>query len=163
MNIPLKVTTPSEREIALTRTFDAPRDMVWDAWTRPELLQRWLGVQNGWTFPVCEIDLRVGGAYRYVWRGPTGESMGMGGVFREINAPRRLVSSEKFDDPWYEGEGVGTVTFEEKDGRTTVTMLLRYESKDIRDGVLRSPMDQGVERSYQKLDALLASTARQRA
>ena len=95
----LQVTTPSEREIAMTRVFDAPRRLVFDAWTRPELLKRWLGVRGGWSFAVCEVDLRVGGAYRFVWRGPNGKEMGMGGVYREIVPPERLVATELFDDP----------------------------------------------------------------
>jgi uncharacterized protein YndB with AHSA1/START domain len=157
----LKVTTPNDREIVMTRAFDAPRRLVWDAWTRPELVKRWLGVQNGWTLDVCEIDLRVGGAYRYVWRGPAREEMGMVGVYREIVAPSRLVSTEKFDDPWYSGEAEGTVELVEQGGRTTVIMTIRYESKEIRDGVLKSPMAGGVERSYQKLDEMLSSGAMQ--
>ena len=80
----LQVSTPSDRELAMTRVFDAPRSMVFDAWTKPELLKRWLGVFGGWTFAVCEVDLRVGGKYRFVWRGKDGNEMGMGGVYREI-------------------------------------------------------------------------------
>ena len=94
----LEVTTPSEREIAMTRVFDAPASMVFDAWTKPELLKRWLGVRNGWEMAVCEVDLKVGGAYRWVWRGPDGNEMGVGGVYREIVRPERLVATEKFDD-----------------------------------------------------------------
>jgi len=156
----LQVTTPSDREIAMTRVFDAPRTMVWDAWTRPELLQRWLGLQNGWTFPVCEVDLRVGGEYRYVWRSATGQEMGMRGVFREIRPPSRLVSAERFDDPWYEGEGISTITLEERAGSTTLIMTLRYDSKEIRDSVLKSPMESGVAISFDQLEQLLATTAR---
>src|SRR5688500_11319441 len=90
----LKVTTPSDREIALIRTFDAPRQMVFDAYTKPELVRRWLGVFGDWKMTVCEIDLRVGGKYRYVWEGD-GSRMGMGGVYREVTAPERLVNTEK--------------------------------------------------------------------
>jgi len=117
----LEITTPSDREIAMTRTFDAPRRLVFDAFTKPELIRRWLGVRAGWTMPVCEVDLRVGGKYRYVWRGPKGNDMGMGGVFREIVAPERVVATEKFDDSWYPGEAVDTTAFVEQGGRTTVT------------------------------------------
>jgi len=81
----LQVTTPSEREIAMSRVFDAPRSLVFDAWTKPELLKRWLGVRAGWSMAVCEVDLKVGGAYRWVWRGPDGNEMGMGGVYREVS------------------------------------------------------------------------------
>ena len=153
----LEITTPSDREIAMTRTFDAPRPLVFDAFTRPELIKRWLGVRAGWTMPVCEVDLRVGGKYRYVWRGPKGNDMGMGGVFREIVAPERIVATEKFDDSWYAGEAVDTTVFVEKGGRTTVTMTVRYESKEARDGVLAGPMATGVAESYDKLAEYLAS------
>ena len=153
----LEITTPSDREIAMTRTFDAPRRLVFDAFTRPELIQRWLGVRAGWTMPVCEVDLRVGGKYRYVWRGPKGNDMGMGGVFREIVAPERIVATEKFDESWYPGEAVDTTVFVETGGRTTVTTTVRYESKEARDGVLQTPMATGVAESYDKLAALLAS------
>ncbi len=104
----LQITTPSDTEIAMRRVFDAPRRLVFDAHTRPELVKRWLGVRGGWSLAVCEIDLKVGGAYRYVWRGPDGKEMGMGGVFREIVRPERVVATEKFDDAWYPGEAVDT-------------------------------------------------------
>ena len=154
----LKITTPSDRELAMTRAFDAPRGMVFDAFTKPELIKRWLGVRAGWTMPVCEVDLRVGGKYRYVWRGPNKADMGMGGVFREIVRPERVVATELFDEAWYPGEAVDTTRFVEKGGKTTVTTTVLYASKEARDGVLKSPMATGVEESYQVLDAMLAST-----
>jgi uncharacterized protein YndB with AHSA1/START domain len=154
----LQVTTPSEREIAMTRVFNAPRTMVFDAWTKPELLKRWLGVRGGWTFAVCEVDLRVGGTYRFVWRGPSGAEMGMGGVYREIVRPERLVATEKFDDPWYEGEALDTTVLVEQDGKTTLTTTVLYASREVRDAVLKSPMETGVAESYDKLAELLASS-----
>ncbi|MDB4869425.1 MAG: hypothetical protein JWL97_429, partial [Gemmatimonadales bacterium] len=147
----LQVTTPSDREIAMTRVFDAPRSLVFDAFTKPELIKRWLGVRGGWTFAVCEVDLKVGGAYRYVWRGPKGQEMGMGGVFREVVRPERVVCTEKFDESWYEGEAVDTMTFVERNGKTTATTTVLYSSKAARDGVLKSPMDKGVAEGYDKL------------
>jgi uncharacterized protein YndB with AHSA1/START domain len=153
----LQITTPSERELAMIRTFDAPRRLVFDAWTKPELLKRWLGVFGGWSMAICEVDLRVGGKYRFEWRKTDGTVMGMGGVYREVVPPARLVSTEQFDDPWYEGEAVGTTEFVEQDGRTTVTSTVRYASQEIRDTVLRSPMESGVVKSYDKLAELLAS------
>jgi len=153
----LQVTTPSEREIAMTRVFDAPRGLVFDAWTKPELLKRWLGVRGGWTFAVCEVDLRVGGAYRFVWRGPTGTEMGMGGIYREIVRPERLVATEKFDDPWYEGEALDTTTFVERGGKTTATTTVLYASRAVRDSVLQTPMLTGVAESYDKMAEVLAS------
>ena len=155
----LQVTTPSEREIAMTRVFDAPRTLVFDAWTKPELLKRWLGVRNGWSLAVCEIDLKVGGAYRFVWRGPDGAEMGMGGVYREIVPPERLVSTERFDDPWYPGEALDTMVLVEEDGKTTVTVTVLYESQEARDGVLKSDMTRGIAESYDMLAELLASRA----
>ena len=159
----LEITTPSDREIAMTRVFDAPRDLVFDAWTKPELLTRWLGIHDRWTFAVCEVDLRVGGKYRFVWRGPDGNEMGMGGVYTEIVRPERLVSTEKFDESWYPGEAVDTLVLTEKDGRTTSTLTMRLESKEARDGVLRSGMETGLESGYARLDELLATQVRKAA
>ena len=153
----LQITTPSDRELAMIRSFDAPRGLVWDAWTKPELLKQWLGVRGGWTFAVCEVDLKVGGKYRYVWRGPSGAEMRMGGVFREVAKPERLVATEKFDESWYEGDAMDTTTFVERGGKTTVTTTVRYASKAVRDAVLKSPMESGVAESYNKLDEVLAS------
>jgi len=156
----LKVTTPTDREIALTRVFDAPRQLVFEAYTKPELLKRWLGVHAGWSWAVCEVDLRVGGAYRYVWRGPDGNEMGMGGVFREIVVPERIVATEAFDQSWYPGSAVTTVRLVEQGGRTTLTLTVRYESREARDAVLKSPMEQGVAAGFDKLEELLATSAK---
>jgi len=153
----LKVTTPTEREIALTRTFDAPRSLVWDALTKPELVKRWLLGPPGWSMPVCEIDLKVGGAYRYVWRRTDRADMGMGGVYREIVPPKRLVHTEQFDEPWYPGEAQVTTVLVEQGGRTTLMSTILYESNEARDAVLKTPMEQGVAASYDRLAELLAS------
>jgi uncharacterized protein YndB with AHSA1/START domain len=154
----LEVTTPSDREIAMTRVFDAPARLVFDAWTKPELIRRWLGVRAGWTMAVCEVDLRVGGAYRFVWRGPD-MTMGMGGLYREVVPPTRLVSTEKFDEAWYEGEAVDTMVLVERDGKTTVTTTVRYVSREVRDAVIKSGMASGVAEGYDKLAELLPSLA----
>ena len=153
----LQITTPSDREIAMIRSFDAPRTMVFEAFTKPDLIKRWLGNFGKWTFEVCEVDLRVGGKYRYVWRGPDGARLAMGGVYREIKRPERIVCTEKFDDPWYEGDAINTTTFVERGGKTTVTATGLYDSKEIRDNVLKSPMESGVAKSYDALDDVLAS------
>jgi uncharacterized protein YndB with AHSA1/START domain len=159
----LKVTTPSDHEIVMTRAFDAPRALVYDAHTKPELVRRWLLGPPGWSMPVCEIDLRVGGKYRYLWRNDgDGSEMGMGGVYREIRAPERVVNTERFDQAWYPGEGVGTLVLVEQRGRTTLTHTMRYESREARDAVLKSGMEQGVAASYDRLAELLASASRQR-
>jgi uncharacterized protein YndB with AHSA1/START domain len=152
----LQVTTPSDREIAMTRVFDAPRRLVFDAHTKPELVSRWLGVFGGWSMVVCEIDLRVGGGFRYVWRNTDGRQMGMRGVYREIVPVERIVSTEVFDEHWYEGEAVDTVEFAEQGGRTTLMITVRYASKEVRDGVLKTPMEQGMAAGYDSLEKLLA-------
>lgn len=157
----LEIAPRGDNEIVMTRVFDAPRDLVYQAFTTPELVKRWLGAFGGWTMPVCEMDVRVGGKYRWVWR-KDGAAMGMGGVYREIVPNERIVSTEKFDDPWYEGEAVGTVTFVEKDGKTTLTQVVRYESNKVRDGVLAGPMASGVEKSYDRLAEVLATMSTQR-
>jgi uncharacterized protein YndB with AHSA1/START domain len=154
----LKLTTRGDREIVMTRVFDAPRNLVFDAFTKPELVRRWLLGPEGWSMPVCEIDLRVGGSYRYVWRHTSGNEMGMGGVFKEIVPPERIVSTEKFDEAWYPGDAVGTVILTEKDGKTTLTQTVCYQSAEAREAVLKSPMESGVAAGYNRLAELLAAT-----
>ena len=158
MNNPgnLKLTTRGDREIVITRAFDAPRKLVFDAFTRPELVKQWLLGPDGWSMPVCEIDLKVGGKYRYVWRrDKDGTEMGMGGVYRDIVAPERIVATEKFDQSWYPGEAVGTSVLTEQGGKTTLTQTILYESREARDGVLKSGMEKGVVASYDRLANLL--------
>ena len=155
----LQITTPSEREIVMSRVFDAPRSLVFEAWTKPELLERWLGVRGGWLMVVCEVDLSVGGAYRFVWRGPDGAEMGMGGIYREIAPPERLVATESFDDPWSSGEALDTTVLVEEGGKTTATTTVLYESEETRDAVLESGMARGVAESYDMLAEYLASIA----
>jgi uncharacterized protein YndB with AHSA1/START domain len=154
----LKLTTPSDREIVMTRVFDAPRSLVFDAMTKPELLQRWLSGPPGWSMVVCEVDLKVGGAYRYVWRGPDGTEMGMGGVHREIVRPERIVCTQLFDEDWTGGEALGTIVLTEGDGKTTLTNTVLYSSRQARDAVLKTPMEQGMAAGYDQLAELLAST-----
>jgi len=156
----LDLSTPGDREISWTRVFDAPRDLVFEAHTKCEHVKRWLLGPPGWTMPVCRIDLRVGGAYRYEWKNEKGTVMGMGGVFREIVVPERIVATEKFDDAWYPGEAVGTTVLTEKNGRTTLTATMLYESKEARDAVLASGMERGLEASYDHLAETLVSMAR---
>src|SRR5262249_28613545 len=134
----LKVAANGEREIVMTRVLDAPKAMVFDAFTKPELVKRWLLGPDGWEMPVCEIDLRVGGKYRYVWRNTkNGSEMGMGGVYREIVVPERIVSTEKFEQEWYPGEAVGTLLLTEHGGKTTITQTMQYDSRATRDAVLQ--------------------------
>jgi uncharacterized protein YndB with AHSA1/START domain len=152
----LKVTARGEREIIMTRAFDAPRTLVFDAMTKPELLKRWFGVMSGWSLDVCEVDLRVGGKFRYLWRGPDGATMGMRGVYKEIVAPERIVSTEQFDEAWYPGGAVGTLVLREEGGRTTMTTTVLYDSREARDAVLKSPMEQGAGAGYNTLEEFLA-------
>ena len=153
----LSITTPGDREIVMTRVFDAPRQLVFDAHTKPELLRRWFAGPPGWELVTCTIDLRVGGSYRYVWRGPDGAEMGMGGVYREIVPPERIVTSETFDQPWYPGEAQGTLVLREERGKTTLTTTVRYASREARDMVLKSGMEQGVSAGYDRLAEFLAT------
>jgi uncharacterized protein YndB with AHSA1/START domain len=153
----LQVTTPSDREVRLTRVFDAPRQMVWDAFTKPELMQRWFG-PRGWSMTECTIDLRVGGGWRFVLQGPDGKKMGMRGAYREIKAPERSVHVETYDD--YPGESIVTAVFTEKGGKTTLEATVEYPSREVRDAVIQSGMEHGAAESYDKLAELLAASAR---
>jgi len=153
----LKLVTRGEREILMTRELNAPRRLVFHAFTKPELVKRWLLGPPGWSMPVCEIDLRVGGAYRHVWVNADGRQMGMGGVYREIVAPERLVATERFNEAWYPGEAVGTLVLSEEGGITRVTQTVGYESREARDVVLKSGMERGVAASYDRLAEILMS------
>ncbi|MGN9765601.1 SRPBCC family protein [Micromonospora sp. SD12] len=151
---PLVVHAPGDREIVLSRLFDAPAPLVFAAFTRPELLVHWYGAR-GWRLVECEVDLRVGGRWRFVSQGPGGERMGQSGVYRGIDPPRRLVLTELFDDQSYPGETLITHEFAELVGRTTVTSTLRYATPSGRDRVLRYPMARGVGESFTRLAELL--------
>ena len=158
-----KVSTPSDREIQVTRNFDAPRRLVFDAFTKSELVRRWLLGPPGWTMPLCEIDLRVGGAYRYVWRSESdGSQMAVGGVFREVIALERLVATEKFDDAWYPGVALGTTLFAETRGITRATITVLYESQEARDTARRSGMEHGMAAGYDRLETLLPTLTGER-
>ena len=149
----LTITTPSDREIRMTRVFDAPRTLLFDALTNIALLKRWFGIFGGWSLAVCEIDLRVGGPFRFVWRNADGTSLGMSGFYREIVVPERVVHTESYDD--YPGDSLVTTVLTEHGGQTTLTSTMMYQSKEIRDKVLKSPMEKGVTAGYENLDRLL--------
>lgn len=152
----LKVAAAGDRELVMTREFRAPRSLVFEAWTRPELVKRWLAGPEGWVMSVCEIDFRIGGAYRYEWfKQKTGERMGMGGEYREIVPEQKIVATEKFDMSWYPGGAVVATTLEESNGITTVETKVLYDSREAREMVLKSPMETGAEASYARLDTLL--------
>jgi uncharacterized protein YndB with AHSA1/START domain len=153
---PATFTTPSEREIVITRLFDAPRRLVWDALTNPERVPHWYG-PRGWTLPVCQIDFRPGGSWRFVLRGPDGRDMGMRGVYQEVSPPERLVSTESFDD--FPGESLNSVVLTEEDGKTTMTVTVLYPSKEVRDVVLASGMQKGASETYDRLAEHLRAMA----
>lgn len=156
MQTPLAVTLPSDREICVTRDFAAPIDLVFDCWTVPALIRRWLG-PPGWDFVTCEFDGRVGGRWRFVTRGPNGFEMGHGGTIIEIERPTLLKSTELYDMDWTGGETINTNRFTAlgpKHTRSEITVL--YASREAREGARATPMAEGMEAGFRKFDALLA-------
>ncbi|WP_260703625.1 SRPBCC family protein [Edaphobacter flagellatus] len=152
----LKLAAMGDREVVITREFKASRKLVYAAFTNPDLVKRWLAGPEDWAMTVCEIDLQVGGSYRYEWKkASTGETMGMGGVYKEIISDERIVATEKFDMAWYPGGATVTTSFREGSGVTTAETRVLYDSKEACEMVLRSPMDVGMEASYARLDTLL--------
>ena len=154
-----KVTTPSDREIRMTRLFDAPRQRVFEAMTRPEHVKEWWGrLGDGYSVPVCEIDLRPGGAWRFVNRHPNGEAA-FHGEYREIAPPSRLVFTEVFEE-FPDSVSVVTAEFSEERGKTRLTATVRYPSSEVRDMVLASGMSTGAGISYDRLEDLVAKLQR---
>lgn len=151
---PVDVTTPSDREIRVVRAFDAPAKLVWACHTQPDLLKRWMFGPPGWSMPVCEVDLRVGGAYRYRWRSDAdGSEFGSAGVHREVTPYTRIVTTERMEG--FDGESVNTLVFEEAGGRTVSTMTMLFPDKATRDGALQSGMSDGMAMGYDRLDDIL--------
>jgi uncharacterized protein YndB with AHSA1/START domain len=150
------LTTPTDRELVLTRVFDAPSRLVFDALTRPELLKRWYG-PAGWSLELCEIDLKVGGRWRFVIRKPDGKAVGQRGVYREIVPAERIVNTEAWED-WDAGEMLVTTVLVEQDGRTTFTSTTLFPSREVRDTLLESGMADHADELYDQLARLLAST-----
>jgi uncharacterized protein YndB with AHSA1/START domain/effector-binding domain-containing protein len=161
----LKVTTPGDRQIVLKRTFNAPRRLVFEAMTKPEFVRRWLLGPPGWSMVVCEIDLRVGGAYRYLWRHSDGSELEMHGVYREINPPERIVNTEvcnvgcepRTAEAEAEAEAVGVAVFTESGTNTILTVTVTYASREARDNMIASGMEGGVAASYDRLADLVVS------
>lgn len=152
----MQLTTPTNLEVVITRGVRAPRPVVWETWTRPELVSRWLLGPEGWTMPVCEIDLRPGGRWRFVWRKSDGREMEMTGFYREVAPPERLVHTERWGPEW--PETINTLTLAEKGGETTITQSIRYPSQEARDAALGTGMARGVEVSLDRLERLLETT-----
>ena len=152
----LILSTPSDREIVISRVFNAPRQLVWEAWTKPEYVARWFGAA-GWTVPVCEIDLRPGGGWHFVWRRSNGSEMEMRGVYREIKPPERLVFTESWGADW--PETLNTLVLSEKDGKTTITSTMLYPSKEARDAALKTGMKDGASESFDRLAEYLRRMA----
>lgn len=156
MSRPLKMMTPGDREILIERQFDAPRAFVWRALVEPPLVRRWLLGPPGWSMPVCEIDVRVGGTMRFVWAHEDGRSMEMTSVVREIVPDDRLVATEMFDEDWTGGETLVTQSLHDADGGTTLRTHILYVSQEARDGAKMSGMTDGMEAGYARLDEMLA-------
>jgi len=150
-------TTPSDREIVMTRVVDAPRRLVFEAWTRPEHVPHWMLGPEGWSMPVCEIDLRPGGSWHFVWRRADGTEMSMRGEYREVKPPERLVSTESWGGDW--PETINTLVLTEKDGRTTISQTVLYPSLEARDAALKTGMKDGVVQSYDRLAAYVGKMA----
>ena len=148
-------TTPSDREFVTTRVFDAPRQLVWEAWTNPKHVPKWLLGPSGWTMPVCEIDLRPGGEWHFVWRNADGNEMEMRGTYREVRPPERLVNTERWGDAW--PETVNTLVFADDGDRTLMTLTVLYPSKEARDAAMATGMTSGMTESFDRLDAFLRS------
>ena len=156
-----QVTMPSDREVKVTRSFRAVRRLVYRAYTEPALVQRWLLGPPGWSMPVCDMDVRVGGRYRWRWQSDKDASeFGFAGTFREVQPPSRLVHTETYDpgtvgDVHPQSEALVSVTFTEDGDITTVTTLIDFGSKEARDAAVATGMTDGMEQSYQLLEALL--------
>ena len=156
-----QVTLPSDREVEVARSFRAPRALVYKAFTDPALVRRWMLGPPEWSMPVCEMDVRVGGKYRWRWRNEAdGSEFGFMGTFREVQPSSRLVHSEAYDPGsvgggYPGGEAFVSITFTEDGGVTTVTTLIDFGSKDARDAAVATGMTSGMEQSYQLLDRLL--------
>ena len=151
----MRVENAGDRELVITRGFAAPRASVFRALTTPALVKRWLLGPDGWTMPVCEIDLKPGGRFRYLWRKDR-EEMGVSGTYREIVPPERIVHTEVFDDDWTAGGSLVTTTLDELNGRTTMSMTIHYASPESRAIALASGMLEGMTDTYARLDAMLA-------
>lgn len=165
----LKVTTPTDRQIVITRALDASRHLVWQAMTTPALIRRWLFLPPGWEMTTCEDDARVGGTFHWAWNDPEGKpAMSLRGTYREVVPPGdggrggRIVRTESFEFGCVPqaGEQLATMVLTEQAGKTLVTITVLYPSKEARDGAIASGMERGMAAGYDKMEELLATMAR---
>ena len=162
---PLEVTLPSDREVRVVRSFEAPRQLVWDAHTNPKLITRWMLGPPGWSMPVCEMDVRVGGAYRWRWRSDEdGKEFGFFGKFTEVNAPAKLAHEQNYDPgdvggPMSNEPAIVSNAFEENNGVTTMVVTMLFPSKAARDSAVASGMTNGMEIGYTRLDDMFKAKA----
>jgi uncharacterized protein YndB with AHSA1/START domain len=154
----LTVTTPTDREIVVTRVFDAPRRLVFEAFTNPEHLPHWMTGPDGWTMPICETDLRPGGSWHFGWQQADGTLMEMRGTYREVVPPERIVCTESWGADW--PETLNTVILTEQDGKTTVTQKMLYPTNEAREAALKTGMEQGMTLSFNRLAEHLSAMAR---
>ena len=145
--------TPTDTQVVITRIVDAPRRLVFDAWTNPKHVPQWMLGPEGWTMPVCEMDLRPGGSWRYVWRKTNGAEMTLTGSVREVAPPERLVTTESWGPEW--PETVNSLVLTESGGQTTIALTILYPSKQARDAALATGMKDGMDPSFARLDQLL--------
>lgn len=164
--MPIEVTQPSDREVRVVRTFKAPRQLVWDAHTKSELVQKWMLGPPGWSMPICEMDVRAGGAYKWRWRSDEdGKQFGFHGTFTEVNAPTKLVHDEYYDAGDVGGDmpsnepAVITLELSEADGVTTLVCTMTFASKEARDGAVSTGMTDGMEMGYVRLDDMFKQAA----
>lgn len=150
----LTMTLQGDREIVVERSFNAPRQLVFDCHSKPELVKRWLWGPDEWQMAECQIDFRVGGQFRYVWRSATRGDMGMGGTYRDIEEPARIAFSELFDEDWTEGEALNLQEFIAQGDRTLVRTTVTYSSESARTGALKTGMLDGWEQGYVHLEEL---------
>jgi len=147
--------TPNDRDVVITRVLNARRAVVFDVWTNPRHVPNWLTGPDGWSMPICEIDLRPGGRWRFVYRKESGEEMTLGGVYREVVAPERVVFTDSWGPEW--PETVNTLVLTESGGQTTATYTITYASAEVRDAALKTGMKDGMEQSFARLDTIVES------
>ncbi|WP_404405426.1 SRPBCC family protein [Pelagibacterium halotolerans] len=155
---PVDVTLPNDTEIVVKRSFDAPAEMVFDFYTKPELVRQWMLGPDGWSMPVCEIDLRVGGGYRYVWRADDdSHEFGATGEYHEIEAPTRIVNTERMDG--FDGKSLCTLTLEEAGGKTLMISSMVFDSREARDGAVATGMTDGMAQSFDRMEEAMQAQA----